>query len=87
MPKDECDPEDPMEFVAMSVPADAGTDARMAECFVEEFGQMGFDRERLLGMFANPLYAGTNRLYVTYGEAWVKDAIDRVLSRWTFVRT
>ncbi len=87
MPKDECDPEDPMEFVGMTFPADAESERRMAECFVEEFILLGFDRERLIGLFSNPQYAGTHALYVKNGEAWVNEAVDRVLSRWKFVRT
>ncbi len=87
MPKDETDPEDPMEFVAMECPADAESEGRMAECFVEEFLLMGFDRQKLVGLFQNPLYQGTHRLWLQNGEAWVNAVIDRVLSRWTFVRT
>ena len=86
MPKDEADPEDPMEFVAMELPADAEAEGRMAECFVEEFLLMGFDRPKLINLFKNPLYQGTHRLWAQNGEAWVNAVIDRVLSRWTFVR-
>lgn len=87
MSKDEYDPDDPMEFVGMTFPADAEAETRMAECFVEEFALLGFDRGRLLELFSNPFYAGTHALFVKNGEAWVRETVDRVLSRWTFVRS
>lgn len=58
MPKDEFDLEDPLEGVAVEVPAEEDTLTPMAECFIEEFMRMGYSAERILGLFTNPMYAG-----------------------------
>ena len=42
MPKDEFDPQDPLEPVAVELPADEDTLAPMAEAFIEEFMWMGY---------------------------------------------
>ncbi|NUN48444.1 MAG: hypothetical protein HUU15_06410 [Candidatus Brocadiae bacterium] len=83
MPKDEMDETDPMQFVGMGVPAGPGADEDMVRAVVEEFMLLGFDRNRLLGLFRNSFYAGTHRIWRERGEAYVTDLLDKVLAEWT----
>ncbi len=71
--------DDPMELVRVSVPE--GDTEVMAECFVEEFVWLGYDRERLLGLFRDPFYAGAHSIYRARGEAYVQSLIERVRKR------
>jgi hypothetical protein len=52
----------------------------MAECFIEEFGRMGFSEEKLLRVFREPAYAGPHLAYLTFGEAWVADLIGEYMA-------
>ena len=83
MPKDEWDPEDPMEFmgVRLPVPTEAEAD-EMVVCLVDEFVRMGFGEEQLLGLFRDPFYAATHDVWRRKGEAYVRDVIGRVLASW-----
>jgi hypothetical protein len=40
----------------------------MAAAFADEFAQMGFDRERLLHLFADPFYAGAHAARQLLGD-------------------
>ncbi|OHB70166.1 MAG: hypothetical protein A2W23_01325 [Planctomycetes bacterium RBG_16_43_13] len=76
MPKDEFDPEDPMEWNAIALPGD--TMDAMAECFIEEFARMGYTDEMLLKIFKNPFYVATHNVYKEKGEEYVKGLIEKV---------
>lgn len=80
MPKDECDPEDPMEFVGVTLPGD--TRDAMAECFVEEYIFQGFTDDQILRLFQHPFYAGTHAVYQSKGEAYVRELTARIRGRW-----
>lgn len=73
--------DDPMELVRVPVPD--GDAEMMAECFVEEFVLLGYDRERLLGLFRDPFYAGAHAIYRARGEAYVQSLIERVRKRFS----
>ena len=84
MPKDEFDPEDPMECHGVALPGD--TSEAMAECIVEEYVMQGFSDVQIRRLFADPNYTGTHRVQQERGEAWVKDLIERVRARWGQIR-
>ena len=69
MPYDEAEPDDPHMLVGVSLPADEVATREMAAAFADEFAQMGFDRERLLQIFASPFYAGTHAARQLLGDA------------------
>jgi len=73
--------DDPMDLIRVSVPE--GDAEVMAECFVEEFIWLGYDRERLLGLFRDPFYAGAHGIYRARGEAYVQSLIDRMRKRFS----
>ncbi len=77
MPYEDPDPTDPMTLHGVSVETD-NVDAHreMAECFIEEFLRMGFDRERLMRIFQNPGYAGPFMAFQELGEAEILKLID-----------
>lgn len=76
MPYDECDPEDPLEFMGMSFPAkDESTMLAMAECFVEEYLRMGWTEQDLMRVFKNPEFIGPYMVYEAKGEAFVLELI------------
>lgn len=81
MPKDEVDPEDPMELHGVEI---SGADEReMVLAVVDEYVRMGFGRDELLRLFSNPHYTMTHRIWTKNGEAFVISCVDHVLDRWT----
>ena len=82
MPKDEIDPEDPMELNGIAFMTDEDTSEAMAECFVEEFMRMGYGAAGILGLFKNPFYIGVNMVLLNRGEEYVRAVIERVFARW-----
>ena len=86
MPYDDPDPTDPMTLHGVVLDADEPPPLEavreMAECFVEEYARLGFDRGRILRIFANPGYAGPNMAYEMLGEKDVFKLVDDVLARW-----
>jgi hypothetical protein len=82
MPKDECDPEDPMEVVGVVSPASAEEVEHVARCIIEEFAWLGFDRERLLALFRDPHYVGAHMITKQMGEPWVVSLVDEVALEW-----
>lgn len=77
-PKKEAEPDDPMELVMVPVPG--GNAELMATCIVEEYALLGMGEEEIFRLFRSPLYQ-THAFYLTYGEAWVRALIRRVLQR------
>lgn len=82
MPKDEIDPEDPMELCGVALTTDEDTSDVMTECFIEEFLRLGFPATRILGLFRNPHYVGPNLVFQQRGEAFVRDRITEVFGWW-----
>jgi hypothetical protein len=69
MPKDEFDPEDPMELVGVGLP---GGDANaMARCLVEEYVQLGYDDDTLWNLFRAPFFAGLHAILLQRGDEYV----------------
>ncbi len=69
MPYDDPEPDDPHLLAGVSLPGDEAATREMAAAFADEFAQMGFDRERLLKLFANPFYAGAYAARQLLGDA------------------
>jgi hypothetical protein len=82
MPHDEFTHEDPMEMVATVIPGEPGQLEAMAECFVEEYIRLGWDEERLMTLFVNPLFLATHRVYKLKGEAYVRHLIRATCAKW-----
>jgi hypothetical protein len=82
MPKDEFDPEDPLEAVVIQLPSTEDTLVPMAECFVEEFMRMGYSPADILAMFQNPFYAGPLMVTRARGTAFVKQLIADTFRKW-----
>lgn len=83
MPKEEPALTDPMELFGMRGPELTETDiAEMSEALVDEYIRLGFDDEALLSLFRNPYYTLTHWIWLTRGEAYVREVIERVRRRW-----
>jgi hypothetical protein len=82
MPKDEFDPEDPMELVGVGMFTDEDTTESMADCFIEEFMRLGYNHKQLLALFRNPYYVGMNMVLQNKGEKYVRDRISEVFATW-----
>jgi hypothetical protein len=82
MPKDEFVDEDPMELVGMVLPGSEWQLEKMAECIVEEYIRLGWDEERLMTLFNNPMFLGTYRICRYKGEDYVRELIQRTRQRW-----
>ena len=79
MPRDDPEPDDPHVLVGVTLPADADATREMAAAFADEFAQMGFDRDRLLRLFANPFYAGAHAARQALGAAEIERIVDESL--------
>jgi hypothetical protein len=82
MPKDEFVDEDPMELVGMVMPGEPGMLETMAEIIVDEYVRLGWDEERLMTLFVNPMFMSTHRIYRQKGEPYVRELIREVTARW-----
>jgi hypothetical protein len=82
MPKDESDPEDPLELCGVGLLTEEDTSEPMTECFVEEFMRLGHTPAGILALFRNPHYTGMNMVFQSRGEAFVKDKITEVFGWW-----
>ena len=82
MPKDECDPEDPMELVGVELAANENQLHDMALCFAEEFVREGWSRAQVLAMFKNPFYAGPHLAWKQKGDAFIENAIEEAIQTW-----
>ena len=60
MPKDEFDPDDPLELNGLAFLTQEDTTDVMCECFIEEFMRMGYNPKQILALFRNPQYLGMN---------------------------
>ena len=79
MPYDDPEPDDPHVLVGVSVPGDEAATREMAEAFADEFAQMGFDRGRLLRLFASPFYAGAHAARQLLGDAEITGIVEESL--------
>jgi hypothetical protein len=86
MPYDEADATDPLELVAVTLPADADAQREMAYVFAEEFARLGHDGPRILSLFRNPFYAGAHGAYRLLGDEATRAIIDDCLTVWGRVR-
>ena len=82
MPKDEFDPEDPMELCGVGLLTEEDTTDAMAECFIEEFMRLGYNHKQILALFQNPFYVGVNMALQNRGEPYVRDMIAQTFARW-----
>jgi hypothetical protein len=82
MPKNELDPEDPMEMRAIALPSSEDTTDAMTDCFVEEFMRLGYNHKQLLALFRNPHYTGLHMVLDLKGEPYVRDRIGEMFARW-----
>ena len=86
MPYDEADETDPM--LLMGVEIETGQDSLLetARVFAEEFARMGFDEEKLLGLFRNPFYAAAHRAWLVLGEETVGALVREGVGAWGRIR-
>ncbi|MFQ5854266.1 MAG: hypothetical protein ACE5LU_01280 [Anaerolineae bacterium] len=77
------EPDDPLEPVALTMPAVAGYDhlTAMARCFIEEYLMMGWEAKRILALFRTPFFRGPHAVYRAKGEAYVQALIDDVMRK------
>ena len=85
MPKDEFVDEDPLELVGVALPGEPGQIERMAETFVEEYIRMGWDEQRLMTLFTNPMFMATHRVYRQKGAEYVQTLIRSLRRKYTFI--
>jgi hypothetical protein len=82
MPKDEFDPEDPMELCGVGIVTAEDTSFAMTECFVEEFMRLGYNHKQILALFRNPHYTGVNMVLRNNGEQFIRDIISEIFAKW-----
>ena len=82
MPKDEFDPQDPLELNGAVLLTEQDTTEEMCECFIEEFMRLGYNGKQILALFRNPHYLGPNLAQEKRGEPFIRDLITEVFARW-----
>lgn len=82
MPYNEPDPTDPNMLVGVELPADIDTTENMAYVFAEEFARIGFDNDRIMGIFAKPFYVGAHRAYKELGAERIEQIVNECLAIW-----
>jgi hypothetical protein len=82
MPKDEFDFADPFELNGVAFPTEEDTTDDMCECFIEEFMRLGYNAKQILALFRNPHYLGMNLVLEKRGEAFIRERITEVFTRW-----
>ncbi|OGW86296.1 MAG: hypothetical protein A3C35_01810 [Omnitrophica bacterium RIFCSPHIGHO2_02_FULL_46_11] len=83
MPKEEIDPEDPMEMVGIELPGQSEAQLRdMTLSFAEEFVREGYDEEKLMSMFQNPFYQGPYLAWKQKGDDYVRAIIQEAIRMW-----
>jgi hypothetical protein len=82
MPYDDPDPSDPTELVGVALPASPQATLDMAYTFAEEFARAGMDEEAILGLFADPFYAGPHRAYRALGDRAVRELVRECVGIW-----
>jgi hypothetical protein len=82
MPKDEIDPEDPLELRGVGLVTGEDTTDAMSECFIEEFLRLGHGAGQILALFRHPHYAGVHLVFRHRGEDYVQRKIVEVFGWW-----
>ena len=82
MPKDECDPEDPMELTGAVLATEEDTLTPMAECFIEELMRTGHNARQIYALFADPQYVGPHLVFQARGETFVRRLIAKTMIQW-----
>ena len=82
MPYNDPDPTDPTMLVGVEIPAGETSDIDMAYAFAEEFSQLGYSADRLMGLFRNPFYAGAHRALSMLGEEKIAGIIRETIGAW-----
>lgn len=82
MPKNEIDPEDPLELCGVALLTEEDTSEFMTECVIEEFMRLGHTPVQILGLFRNRQYTGPNMVLQNRGEAFVTAKIHEVFGWW-----
>lgn len=70
----EFEDDDPMELQAVSFPE--GNPEEQAATYIEEFLAMGMPQDYVVGIFCNPFYLGTHRLYQKLGKERILELIE-----------
>ena len=68
--------DDPMELQAHAVEGEVRV---LARCLIEEFAQLGYDRDGLLALFRDPNYRMMHMVLAAEGEEVVRGLIDQVM--------
>ena len=82
MPKNEVDPEDPMELSGVALFTDEDTSEAMCECFIEEYMRMGYDHRKILSLFHTPFFLAMNMVLQNKGETFIRARIEETFARW-----
>ena len=82
MPKDEFDPDDPMELCGVGLVTEEDTTQAMTECFIEEFLRLGYNHKQILALFHNPHYTAMNMVLQNRSADFVRTCIAETFAKW-----
>jgi hypothetical protein len=75
-----------MLLVGVALPAGRAAQVEMVRVFAEEYARMGFDEERILGLFRRPFYAGAHNALRALGEEAVRALVSEAAAPWRGLR-
>jgi hypothetical protein len=79
MPKDEYDPEDPLELVAVEIPSDPN---QVLDDIVQEYLFLGWKPAMIQNLFRSPFYGGPHQVYQQLGGDHVRRRINELAEQW-----
>jgi hypothetical protein len=86
MPYDEADPSDPQMLVGVMLPGGPEAMREMATVFADEFARLGQSERQIVGLFANPFYAGAHAALRALGEDAIRAIVAESVAAWPVVR-
>ena len=82
MPFDNPEPDDPHVLVGVLFPGNEQATREMAAAFADEFAQLGFSRDQILGLYRRAFYAGAHAALQVLGEQEIGRIVDESLRVW-----
>ncbi len=82
MPYGKHEADDPMMLVGVEAPGSLEATRDMAYAFGEEFARMGFDKEKLIGIFQDPEYRAAHNAYMALGENEITTIVNECVGVW-----
>jgi hypothetical protein len=83
MPYNDPDPGDPSVLVGVGLSCSEKELREMAASFAAELAEIGYDEDRILGIFQKPFYAGPHMAWRQLGETQIRVVVSEAVEFWS----